>query len=105
MDKITTDRLTHLAPNLAKFLDLHPDEQEWLLPLLGRAERRAILILEEISNYPLTFKEIGNLTNTHPSTVKQTLHALSNGGLDFKISSTGKWLSPLGGRKRKLIKL
>ncbi|MUG92806.1 hypothetical protein F7734_10230 [Scytonema sp. UIC 10036] len=48
MDKVTADKLTRLAPSLEKFLQLHPDEQEWLLPLLGRAERRAIAILEEI---------------------------------------------------------
>ncbi|MBD2060731.1 hypothetical protein NDI37_21805 [Funiculus sociatus GB2-A5] len=105
MDKTTADRLTDLAPMLGKFLSLHPDEQEWLLPLLGRAERRTIRILDEISNHALTFEEIGRLTDTHPNTVKQTLQALSNGGLGFRVSSTGKWLTPVGGRKRKLLKL
>ncbi|MBD2006468.1 MULTISPECIES: hypothetical protein [Cyanophyceae] len=105
MEKATAERLTELAPKLGKFLDLHPDEQEWLLPLLGKAERRAVLILEEINNHPLTFKEIGALTDTHPTTVKQILTALSNGGLNFRVSKTGRWSTPVGGRNRKLIKL
>lgn len=105
MDKVTVDRLKQLAPLIQKFLDLHPDEQEWLLPLLGRAERRAIKILQEIDNHPLTYKEAGSFTETHPSTVKQTLHALNEGGINFKIDSTGRWLTPNGGRKRKLMKM
>ncbi|WP_156481613.1 hypothetical protein [Anabaena sp. 4-3] len=44
MDKNTTDRLTRLALQLQQFLDLHPDEQAWLYPLLGRAEKRAIAL-------------------------------------------------------------
>lgn len=105
MDKITCNRLEALAEKLEKFLELHPEEQEWLFPLLGRAEQRAIKILQEISNHPATFEEIGKATSTHPTTVKQTLYALSNGGIGFRIHETGKWLTPVGGRKRKLIKL
>ena len=105
MDKITTDKLERVAPLIQKFIQLHPDEQEWLLPLLGKAERRAIAILQEIDNCPLTYKEAGKLTDTHPNTVKQTLYALSNGGLNFKVDSTGRWLTPNGGRKRKLVKM
>jgi hypothetical protein len=42
MDKITSNRLVKLAPKIQQFLDLHPDEQAWLYPLLGRAQKRAI---------------------------------------------------------------
>ena len=93
MDKVTTDRLEKLAPLIQKFLELHPDEQEWLLPLLGKAERRAITILQEIDNCPLTYNEAGKLTSTHPNTVKQTLYALSNGGMNFGcVAKTGQAL-------------
>lgn len=105
MDKITTDRLEQLAPLLEKFIQLHPDEQKWLLPLLGRAERRAIAILQEIDSCPLTYEEVGKLTSTHPNTVKQTLYALSNGGMDFRVDSTNRWLTRNGGRKRKLVRM
>ena len=105
MDQVTVDRLRELAPLLQKFLDLHPDEQEWLMPLLGRAERRAVAILLEIDNHPLTYRQIGELTTTHPSTVKQTLNALSEGGMDFKVDRSGRWLTPNGGRKRKLVRM
>ncbi|MHC5825758.1 MAG: hypothetical protein ACYT04_60400 [Nostoc sp.] len=105
MDKVTTDRLTELAPAIGQFLTLHPDEQVWLFPLLGRAERRAIAILEAIQGHYLSYEEIGNETNTHPNTVKQTLYALSNGGMNFYTDTTGKWMTPQGGRNRKLKKI
>lgn len=42
MDKVTTDRLTEIAPQIKKFMDLHPDEQNWMILIVGRAEKRAI---------------------------------------------------------------
>lgn len=105
MDQVTAERLKQLAPLIQKFIELHPDEQEWLLPLLGRAERRAVAILQEIDNFPLTYQQVAELTQTHPSTVKQTLYALNEGGMNFKIDSTGRWLTPNGGRKRRLVKM
>ena len=105
MDKITVDRLSKLAPLIQQFLDLHPDEQVWLYPLLGRAERRAIAILEAIQGNYLSYEEIGEQTDTHPNTVKQTLYALSNGGINFKVNSSNKWMTPQGGRNRKLTRI
>lgn len=103
MDKVTADRITEIAPSIQKFLDLAPEEQEWLFPLLGKAEKRAILILEEIQGHHLTYVEIAKLTNSHPNTVKMFLYALEDGGLAYKSGSTNKWLSSKGGRKRKLV--
>lgn len=65
MDKITSDRLAKLAPTIQQFLDLHPDEQAWLYLLLGRAERRAIAILECIQGNYLSYEEIGKETDTY----------------------------------------
>ena len=105
MDKVTADRITQIAPLLERFLTLHPDEQQWLLPLLGRAERRAIAILEEIDGHALSYNEIAKLTDTHPTTVKHILYALGSGGVAFKSGTSGKWVSPKGGRKRKLLRI
>jgi hypothetical protein len=105
LDKVTSDRIEKITPSLEKFLELHPDEQAWLYPLLGRAEKRAIAIIEEIQGHPLTFEEIGKLTDTHPNTVKMTLYALERGGLAFRVASSKKWITPKGGRYRKLTKL
>lgn len=105
MDKVTVDKLEKLAPALSAFLDLHPDEQRWLFPLLGRAEKRAIAILESIQGSYLSYQEISNQTDTHINTVRQTLYALSNGGIDFKTTKSGKWMTPRGGRNRKLNKI
>jgi len=105
VDKITSNRLVKLAPKIQQFLELHPDEQAWLYPLLGRAERRAIAILEAIQGNYLSYEEIGEETDTHPSTVKQTLYALSDGGMNFNINKTGRWQTPKGGRNRRLTKI
>ena len=105
MDKITEDRLTKVALLLEKFLELHPDEQNWLYPLLGRAEKRAIAVLSEIQGHALTYEEVAKLTDSHPNTVKSILYALERGGAAFKEGSTKKWISPKGGRYRKLMKL
>ncbi|MBD2771217.1 sigma-70 region 4 domain-containing protein [Iningainema tapete] len=105
MDKVTADKLTEIAPSLAAFLELHPDEQKWLYPLLGRAEQRAILILEAMQGAYLSYEEISAKTGTHASTVRQTLYALSSGGLNLKSNKSGKWQSPKGGRSRKLLRM
>ncbi|MBD6620151.1 hypothetical protein FNW02_31260 [Komarekiella sp. 'clone 1'] len=73
--------------------------------MIGRAERRAIAILECIQGIYLTYEEIGNQTDTHPNTVKQILYALSNGGINFQVDHSGKWMTPNGGRNRKLTKI
>lgn len=105
MDKITTDRLTRLAPKIQQFLDLHPDEQAWLYPLLGRAERRAIAVLEAIQGHYMSYEEIAAQTDSNISTIKQILYALSNGGINFNVDKSGKWQTPKGGRNRRLTKI
>lgn len=105
MDKAVEERLEKITPQIQRFLELHPDDQEWLYPLLGRAERRAIAVAEEIQGYPLTYEEIAKLTGSHPTTVKGILYALERGGLAFKTGSSGRWITPKGGRNRKLIRI
>jgi hypothetical protein len=105
VDTATVNRLTKLAPKIQQFIALHPSEQAWLYPLLGRAEKRAIAILECIQGSYLTYEEIGNQTDTHPNTVKQILYALSNGGINLKVDSSNKWMTPQGGRNRKLTRI
>ena len=61
MDKITSDRLVKLAPALGRFLELHPDEQAWLYPLLGRAERRASAVLETIQGNYLSYEVVNSI--------------------------------------------
>jgi predicted transcriptional regulator len=105
MDKITANRLSKLAPTIQKFLDLHPDEQAWLYPLLGRAERRAILILECIQDNYMSYEEIAYETDSNTNTVKQILYALSEGGINFDVNKSGKWATPKGGRNRKITRI
>ncbi|MBH8564445.1 hypothetical protein I8748_20040 [Nostoc sp. CENA67] len=105
MDKVTADKLTELAPAIQQFLNLHPDEQAWLYPLLGRAEKRAIAVLEAIQGHYMSYEEIAAQTNSNISTVKQILNALSNGGINFNVNKTGRWTTPKGGRNRRLTKI
>lgn len=105
MDTATAARITELAANIEKFMSLHPDEQEWIYPMLGRAEKRAIAILSEIQERHLSYGEIAKLTNSHLNTVKMMLYALESGGLAYRSGKTNKWSTPKGGRNRKLIVL
>jgi hypothetical protein len=106
MEKITSGRLTLVAKSLQKFFLLHPEDQAWLFPLLGRAERRAILIMEALEGTYKSYEELGKDVGIHPSTAKQILYALSNGGVNFEVTKTGKWSVPVRtGRRKKLIKI
>jgi predicted Rossmann fold nucleotide-binding protein DprA/Smf involved in DNA uptake len=105
MNEATAKRLAEIAPLIEKFLDLHPDEQAWLLPLLGKAEKTAITVISEIEGHALTYQEIAKFTDINPQTVQQILYALELGGIAFKQGKSGKWISPKGGRKRKLLKM
>jgi DNA-directed RNA polymerase specialized sigma24 family protein len=102
MDKNTEERLERIAGSLQQFVKLHPDEQKWLFPLLGKAERRAIAVLEEIQGHALSYEEIAKLTDSHANTVKGILYALERGGIVFRSGSSGKWQTPKGGRNRRL---
>ena len=105
MDKVTADKLERIAPLLEKFLELHPDDQQLLFPLLGRAEKRAIEILECCQGGYVSYEEIAKASDTHINTVKQTLYALSRGGLSLSQNKSGKWMTPKGGRYRRLTKI
>ena len=106
MNQATADRLADLGENLDKFLELHPDEQEWIFPLLGRAEQRTILILQTIQGRYLTYDEIANYVGCHISTVKTTLYTLQQKGYSsLQQDKTGKWTTPKGGRYRALKKI
>jgi hypothetical protein len=105
MDTVTVERLTRLAPQIKKFMDLHPDEQEWMILIVGRAEKRAIAVLEAIQGAYLTYQQIAEEVDCHPTTVKQILYALDAGGIPLKTDKTGRWSTPVGGRNRRLIKI
>lgn len=106
MNQATADRLGELSENLDKFLELHPDDQEWIFPLLGKPEQRTILILQAIQGRYLTYNEIANYVGCHPSTIKTTLYALQDKGYSsLEQDKTGKWTTPKGGRYRALKKI
>lgn len=106
MNQDTADRLSKLSENLAKFLDLHPDEQDWLYPLLGRAEKRAILILESLQGGFKTYKQIAEEVGCHQDTVEQTLYAIDKAGkINLEQDKSGRWSTPKGGRYRALLRV
>ncbi|UYD38966.1 hypothetical protein [Tolypothrix sp. PCC 7601] len=105
MNQDTADRLGELTPNLLKFLELHPDEQKWLYPLLGKAERRAIDILQTLQNRFLTYGEIASEVGIHANTVQSILYALTANGLTTYNSKTRRYSTPNGGRNRLLKKI
>lgn len=106
MNQKTADRLGELGDSLERFLNLHPDDQEWLFPLLNKPEQRTILMLQAIQGRYLTYEEIADHVDCHPTTVKTIFYALQNKGLvTLNQDKTGKWTTPKGGRYRALKKL
>lgn len=86
MNTNTTKYLKEIARFVEKFRNLHPDEQEWLEPLLRNNVKTALNILDAISNTSLSYEEIANICELHPTTVKQMLSALSEGGCTIDMS-------------------
>jgi hypothetical protein len=105
LDKSTIDRIETLSPSIEKFLELHPDEQEWLYPMLGKAEKRCIDMLIALQGRYLTYIQVAVLVNCHPSTAKSTLYALQRGGIGISQDKTGKFSTPKGGRYRAIKKI
>lgn len=106
MNQDTADRLGELGENLNKFLELHPDDQDWIFPMLGRAEKRTILMLRAIQGRYLTYEEIADFAECHVSTVKTTFYGLQKAGfVNLDQDKTGRWTTPKGGRYRALKKV
>jgi len=92
----TKEKLTDIAPNIIKYLDLDPHEKEWLFPLLGDAQKTAIEVIETCSDRELSYKEIARLVNIHPNTAKQIIYALAEGGVSFSFDRQSAKYFPTG---------
>ncbi len=88
MNQDTINKLKSIAPSIEKFRNLHLDEQIWLEPCLHKTARTALDILDAIANNPLTYQEIADLCELHPTSVKQILNALDDGGCIINLSET-----------------
>ena len=86
MNQNTIERLKIAAPSIEKFRNLHPDEQIWFEPMLSQTIKTALNVLDAISNTPLTYEEIANICELHPTSVKQILSALDDGGCRIDLS-------------------
>lgn len=106
MNKDTCDRIADLAIYIQKFRELDKTEQSWIAELLknGRMVRTVLNLLDCIENQALTYQEIADDCQLHINTVKQIIYALSDGGIGISEQKTGRWISPVGGRSRKLRK-
>jgi response regulator of citrate/malate metabolism len=102
MNQDTITKLKALAPSIEQFRNLQPQEQEWLLPCLHQTARTALGILDTITNQALTYEEIANICQLHPTSVKQILNALDDGGC--RISLNEKTAFAPTGRPRNLAR-
>ena len=103
MDARTVERLINIAPQIERFMQIEESEKKWLFLIVGKAEKRAIAILEAIENQYLTYEEIAKLTECNKNTVKQIVYALEKGGIPININSQEKFIYNTG-RSRQLIK-
>lgn len=86
MNQDTINRLKDAATSIDKFRNLNPSEQAWLTPLLNPTAKTALNILDTIANSPLTYQEIADICELHPTSVKQILNALDDGGCRIDLS-------------------
>lgn len=105
MNETTKEYIKECGPSIRKYWELHPEEQEWLYPLLQKRLRTAIAVLEAISDQPRTYSEIAKITGLSENTVKQLTYALEQAGVGIQIFSEDRAYCPLGGRKRNLKRL
>ena len=105
MNEDTKAYIKECGPSIQKYWDLHPEEQEWLYPLLQKRLRTAIAVLEAISDRPRSYSEIAKITGLSENTVKQLTYALGEAGIGIQVFSEDRTYYPQGGRKRNLKKL
>lgn len=86
MNQDTILRLKDAAPSIEKFRNLNPSEQDWLIPMLTQTVKTALNILDTIVDSPLTYQEIADTCELHPTSVKQILNALDDGGCKINLS-------------------
>ena len=86
MDQTTIRRLKENAAAIERIRNLHPDEQAWLVPCLNRRILTSLNILDAIANNPLTYEQIADICELHPTSVRQILGALSEGGCSISLS-------------------
>ena len=104
MNEDTKTYIKECGPSIRKYWDLHPDEQQWLYPLLQKRLRTAIAVLEAISDRPRTYSEIAKITGLNENTVKHLTYALGEAGIGIQTFSENRTYYPQGGRKRNLKK-
>lgn len=102
MNTNTIKRLKDAAPSIEKLRHLHPEEQAWLAPMLTRTTKTALLILDAISQSPLTYEEIADTCELHINSVKQILWALNEGGCAIDMDERVAFART--GRPRKLAR-
>lgn len=105
MNEDTKAYIRECGPSIRKYWDLHPEEQEWLYPLLQKRLRTAIAVLEAISDRPRSYSEIAKITGLSENTVKQLTYALGEAGIGIQVFSEDRAYCPMGGRKRNLKRL
>ena len=105
MNEATKAYIKECGPSIRKYWELHPEEQEWLYPLLQKRLRTAIAVLEAISDRPRSYSEIAKITGLSENTVKQLTYALGEAGIGIQVFSEDRAYCPMGGRKRNLKRL
>ena len=87
MNESTIERLIDAAQAIEKLRNLHSSEQQWLEPILTKTTKTALNILDAIANTPLSYEEIADICELHPTTVRQILYALKDGGCNIDLST------------------
>ena len=85
-------------PFIQKFIEADLLDQTWIFPLLNKPSQTALIILDLLSEKPLTYTELANSLQLHKHTIQQIVLALEGGGMVFKLNSQ-EWQVPMIGKK------
>ncbi|MEY3867524.1 MAG: hypothetical protein RLZZ338_1415 [Cyanobacteriota bacterium] len=103
MNDVSIQKLTELANDIFKFLNLDEDSQNVAFPLLSEGIKSSIRVLKLIENQELTYEEISEKAELHENTVRQKLLALVDGNYPgLSLSETTAIATT--GRPRTLVK-
>jgi hypothetical protein len=96
------ERLRERADAILFFLDMEPEAQDRLWPLIPRGIRSTIELLDAISQQPKTYKELAAELGNHPMTISQKLNLLSE-FIPIELGDDTAYApSPKGGRRRRI---
>ncbi|MCT7975192.1 hypothetical protein [Laspinema olomoucense] len=104
MNQNQINRLIEKAEAIAYFLELDPEQQDKLWPLIPKGIRSTIMLLDAIGEQPKTYEELAVELECHETTISQKLNIMAKFMAIELENDTAYAPSKHGGRPRRVAK-